>query len=298
MIDCLHTLDYEHLPTPEMLHTTQTIDYLESGHVIYCPNLPFKLLKEEQPLLTPTIGDTQKKNISYNLQNQKLTGLSPQHTNHQTLEAMMHRYALFAKELVDTLFPNYQSSLRFGRTSYRPIEVAGRQRSKRQDDTRLHVDAFPSTPVNGLRILRVFCNINPEDKPRVWHVGEPFNKVLTTFATKFKPYSAFKAKLLHRIKATKILRSAYDHYMLSLHDLMKLDDNYQENAPKKQIDFAAQSTWVVFTDHVSHAALGGQYLLEQTFYLPVSAMSHPELSPLRQIDQLNLKSDNLSQITY
>ena len=62
---------------------------------------------------------------------------------------------------------------------------------------------------------------------------------------------------------------------------MKLDENYQQTVTKQRVDFPADSTWLVFTDHVSHAALGGQFLLEQTFYLPVDAMANPELSPLK-----------------
>ena len=34
--------------------------------------------------------------------------------------------------------------------------------SWRKDDSRLHVDAFPSRPNRGERILRVFCNVNPD----------------------------------------------------------------------------------------------------------------------------------------
>ena len=37
---------------------------------------------------------------------------------------------------------------------------------------------------------------------------------------------------------------------------------------------------MAFTDQVSHAAMAGQYQLEQTFLLPVEAMSDPERSPL------------------
>jgi hypothetical protein len=60
---------------------------------------------------------------------------------------------------------------------------------------------------------------------------------------------------------------------------MKLDDKYQEQVSKTRFDFPAQSSWIVFTDQVSHAALSGQYLLEQTFYLPVEHMNEPALSP-------------------
>ncbi len=61
---------------------------------------------------------------------------------------------------------------------------------------------------------------------------------------------------------------------------MKRDELYQANVDKLRVEFPAKSSWVVFTDHVSHAALSGQYLFEQTFYLPVQGMTCPEISPL------------------
>ena len=36
------------------------------------------------------------------------------------------------------------------------------------------------------------------------------------------------------------------------------------------MDLPAGSTWLTFTDQVSHAAMAGQYQFEQTFLLPVS----------------------------
>jgi hypothetical protein len=46
------------------------------------------------------------------------------------------------------------------------------------------------------------------------------------------------------------------------------------------------STWLAFTDQVSHAATAGQYQLEQAFLLPVEAMAEPERSPLRVLESL------------
>jgi hypothetical protein len=43
---------------------------------------------------------------------------------------------------------------------------------------------------------------------------------------------------------------------------------------------------MAFTDAVSHAAMAGQYQLEQTFLLPVEAMGAPDKSPLRILEQL------------
>ena len=61
--------------------------------------------------------------------------------------------------------------------------------SWRADDRRLHVDAFPSRPNYGERILRVFTNVNPDGEPRVWRVGEPFEAVARRFLPRAKPYS-------------------------------------------------------------------------------------------------------------
>nr|MDQ2993708.1 Kdo hydroxylase family protein [Pseudomonadota bacterium] len=44
------------------------------------------------------------------------------------------------------------------------------------------------------------------------------------------------------------------------------------------------STWLVYSDQASHAAMSGQFMLEQTFYLPVTAMLHEQRAPLRVLE--------------
>ena len=74
--------------------------------------------------------------------------------------------------------------------------------------------------------------------------------------------------------------------MLRLHDAMKADSEYQQKARQHEIRFHAGSSWIVQTDHVSHAAMAGQHVLEQTFYLPVRAMLDESLSPLRTLEKI------------
>jgi len=286
MDDPLHTIDTQSVDLLNNKNKQAALSALESGKVVYFPNVSLTPLAEEQGLLSETVLAPNYKNISYNFCTQQISGMTD--VQESLMKPFMHRFAQFSKELLDTLLPEYSKDVRWGRTSYRPAEIKGRKCSKRKDDTRVHVDSFPSTPVNGLRILRVFCNINPYGEPRVWHVGEPFSEVLTTFFARIPPYRKSLARLLKWIKATKTLRSSYDHHMLHLHDSMKLSDLYQANLKKRQIDFPPQSTWLVFTDYVSHAALGGQFLLEQTFYLPIEAMKNPELSPYKQWEKLGV----------
>lgn len=265
----------------EQINHQESISRLEEGTVLFFPRYFYTSIDPD--LFSENILDGSRKNISYDIRNKRL-GAYKKEVNglNDKLLSMMHGYAEFAHQLIQSVLPSYVPHLQWGRTSFRPAQVEGRVSSKRKDDTRLHVDSFSASPVHGLRILRVFCNVNPDNEPRIWNLGEPFTDVLHRFGPKIASYSKIKAKVLKFVKATKTLRSPYDHYMLHLHDTMKLDDSYQANVNKIQIDFPAQSTWIVFTDHVSHAALSGQYLLEQTFYLPVDNMDNPDFSPLNQ----------------
>ncbi|STY29593.1 Protein of uncharacterised function (DUF2843) [Legionella wadsworthii] len=275
MNSCLLTQKIDEIDHQKSIHS------LEEGNILFFPDYCFTSV--DSILLSENILDGSRKNVSYDIRNNKLSAFNKDiHGLDSILSPMMHGYAEFSYQLIQNVLPAYIPHLQWGRTSFRPAQIKGRASSKRKDDTRLHVDSFSASPVHGLRILRVFCNINPDNEPRVWNVGEPFQDVLNRFAPGIAPYNKIKAQVLKWIKATKTLRSPYDHYMLHLHDNMKLDDTYQANVDKKQINFPAKSTWIVFTDHVSHAALSGQHLLEQTFYLPVEKMSQPEFSPFYQ----------------
>lgn len=106
------------------------------------------------------------------------------------------------------------------------------------------MDAFPSRPNYGKRILRVFANINPEGAPRVWRVGEDFESVARQFLPRAKPYSAW------------------------------------------QVPFAAGSCWVCFSDQAVHAVMSGQYMMEQTLYLPPGREANPQASPLHILTRL------------
>jgi hypothetical protein len=92
--------------------------------------------------------------------------------------------------------------------------------------------------------------------------------------------------VLALLRVTKTPRTAYDALMLQVHDAMKADDDFQRTSPQTTVDFPAGSTWIAFTDQVSHAATAGQYQLEQTFLLPVDAMLDESRSPLRILERL------------
>ena len=49
---------------------------------------------------------------------------------------------------------------------------------------------------------------------------------------------------------------------------------------------AHHRVWVCYSDQTSHAVMSGQHMLEQTFFLPVAALRHPELAPLSVLERL------------
>jgi hypothetical protein len=283
----LATLDAAQWDEPrDPAATARAARELEAGNVLFLPRLKFALAADEQRFLSPQWSDGKAKNVSYDPLAAEIRHTSAQGDDRRQLAAMMARFAQQARELVLSLCPGYARHLRYGLTSFRPVETRGRASSRKKDDTRLHVDAFASRPNQGLRILRLFCNLNPRGEPRVWELGEPFDAVAQRFRDRVPPQWPGSAWLLERLHVTKGRRSAYDHIMLNLHDKAKLDDAYQQASPKTRIEFPAQSTWIVFTDRVMHAALAGQFLLEQTFYLPVAAMQDERYAPLRILEQL------------
>ncbi|HXH55010.1 MAG TPA: Kdo hydroxylase family protein [Gammaproteobacteria bacterium] len=288
----LHTLTTSSWTEPlSTVEQESAITALEDGKVLYFPNLSFEFSTAEQALLTPDVLSAGFKNISFNPKNGKIKGTaeSQEKSLSSLMTLLMVRFFNNSRFLLNNIIPHYQGALQIGRTSYRPIEVLGRKTSLLKDDTRLHIDAFPATPNQGKRILRVFSNVNPENQARLWHLGEPFEQVVQQFLPVFKnPFFGYR-KLLSLLKITKSYRSLYDHMMLTLHDEMKKSNVYQNKVQKTEMPFPAGSTWVVMTDCVSHAALSGQFLLEQTFYLAPSKMKNPEKSPLRVLEKMLCK---------
>ncbi|MBV8380779.1 MAG: Kdo hydroxylase family protein [Paucibacter sp.] len=266
-----------------------SIAALEAGKVLYFPKLAFEVRPEERRLFTPAIRDPKSRNISLNAEG-RLAGALADPEALEQLAAMIGRFRRQARGLIDALLPRYSGHLRMAPTSFRPSQVESRAQSWRADDRRLHVDAFPSRPNYGERILRVFANVNPNGEPRVWRVGESFEAIAQRFLPRAKPYSAWQARLMNTLHVTKSLRSEYDHLMLQLHDGMKGDAEYQRDCPQVTMPFAAGSVWVCFSDQAAHAVMSGQFMMEQTLHLPPSAQYDVDASPLAILQRLTARA--------
>jgi hypothetical protein len=256
---------------------------LEGGGVVVLPRVTFALSERERRFLSPQWSDGRAKNVS--LEGTRLKGAQGGAEDLAELAAMVARFAANAASLVTTLFPRYAPYVTRARTSFRPQPAVGRNVSWRKDDSRLHVDAFPSRPNHGERILRVFSNLNPTE-PRVWRVGEPFADMAKALLPRIKAPLPGAAAVLSALRVTKGTRSAYDHYMLGLHDRAKEDMDYQRNCPQQVVPMPPGATWLCFSDQVMHAAVSGQYMLEQTIHLPVAALYDPAQAPLAILERL------------
>lgn len=258
---------------------------VEAGRVLRFPYLPFALLESELKFRDPRWADGKAKNISLRWPGGEMRGAAGTAAELAALKAMIVRYADQSEAFALRLFPHYRGHLVRGNTSFRPVNVAGRETSWRKDDTRLHVDAFPSNPMHGTRLLRVFCNVNPNGEARRWRVGEAFEdharRYLPTLSTPL-PGSAW---LLEKTGITKRRRTEYDHLMLQLHDRAKADAEFQRNSPQADLSFAPGTTWVVYSDQVLHAAMGGQHMMEQTFHLDTARLQQPDTSPLHTLER-------------
>jgi hypothetical protein len=256
---------------------------VEDGGVLVLPQVGFVLSERERRFLSPEWSDGRAKNIS--LDGTLLKGARGSAEDLAEMTAMVARFAQSAADLVTTLFPRYAPYVQRARTSFRPQPAVGRNVSWRKDDSRLHVDAFPSRPNHGERILRVFSNINPA-ADRVWRVGEPFEAVARTFLPRIRNPLPGSAAVLAALKVTKRRRSAYDHLMLGLHDRAKEDLAYQRDCAQQVVHFAPGTTWICFSDQVMHAAVSGQYMLEQTIHLPLDALYVASSAPLAILERL------------
>lgn len=272
---------------------------LEAGAILYFPVPPFDLGQGDMEfLLTLQPADSRlHKNISYRPESDVLRGFSDDGRRPRVREIMRH-YAAQAREFVGSFLTPYDGRLQMDYASFRPLEEEGRNLPLHKRNDLLHVDAFPSRPTRGARILRVFTNVNPA-KDRVWVIGERFPQLAQRFARaaglpKYaKPtggWSVLRRGLsrgMGRVGLPIPDRAPYDEFMLHFHDWLKENAEFQQAIEgKEQVVFPPMATWLVFTDGVPHSALSGQFAMEQTFIVPVEALVAPEVAPIRVLERL------------
>lgn len=195
------------------------------------------------------------------------------------LQAMMARFGIWAGDRLATLFPRYGSGLDRDRITYRP--------HGRRSTQALHIDSAYGYPTQGRGMLRLFCNIDPGDRPRVWQVGEPFEPFVRRFIASAHPKRpGLAASVLRRLGIVRGSTTAYDQLVAAIRHVAKHDKAYQRTAPRRIVEFPSGSCWFAITDLVPHGAVSGQHGLDQTFFLPAATMADPDRSSLRILERL------------
>jgi len=270
---------------------------LEAGNILFPPQTPLTFPGDDlEFLLRRKQTDASfHKNISYRPAEDRITGLDNSAAGPEVdrLRAIVASYSQRASRFLSGLLPPYAGKWKLDLASYRPLEERARPARLHARNDLPHVDAFPTRPTNGDRILRLLTNIN-RSQPRVWITTRNFAVIGSQFAKMIglpqPPNANAFSKAFRRITRAVHLpganRSPYDDFMHRCHNAMKEDGQFQQSCPTQRWEFPAHSTWVVFTDFVSHAVLQGQYALEQTFLISSDAMIQPELSPLRILERM------------
>ena len=269
---------------------------LEAGNILYFPRTPFDFPDDDvQFLLTRKQTDAAfHKNIAYRPAADLITGIDKSAGPEvDRLRAILRGYSQHSARFLGDLLSPYAGKWKLDFASYRPLEERGRPARLRARNDLPHVDAFPTRPTNGDRILRLFTNLNPAQN-RVWITSQTFDVIGTRFAKAIGLPRARGGNAIQRafrkIATAAHLpganRSPYDDFMHRCHNAMKENAEFQEGCPKQRWEFPPHSTWIVFTDFVSHAVLEGQYALEQTFIVARDAMVRPESAPVTILESL------------
>lgn len=268
----------------------EAIEVVESGRILLLRNVGFELTARERELIldkevimpgqTERDSRTGRPTLIFDPERGKFERTKIQGGARREVEAMMQGFTAWADGIISTLFPSYHPALERERATYRPCV--------RSTPQGMHIDTSYKYPSQGRGMLRIFCNINPNGQPRVWQIGEPFEPFVSRFLPSTSRFNTWRDWVLHRLGGARVrrTRTAYDRLVADIRRLAKSDEQYQSTAPRQLVEFPVGSSWIALTDLSVHGAISGQHSLDQTFFLPVSAMQEPERSSLRILERL------------
>src|SRR5262249_9318871 len=152
---------------------------------------------------------------------------------------LLAHFSTTATAWLARMLPAYASAWRLDQVSFRPEEEATRRLRLTARNDLLHVDAFPSRPTDGYRILRLFANVNLTE-PRVWMTSDPFAKLLERYGEtaglpdpgEFGLGERLRNGMLRIFRPHKKPRSLYDAFMHRFHNYLKANDRFQETCTK------------------------------------------------------------------
>ena len=269
-------------------------ELLEQGHILFFRELPFSLPQGDREFLIAQSWTELRlhKNVSYRPGEDTLRGVTGDPETTVRIHNIMRNYSEQVVEFAMKFLSPYGRRWALDFASFRPLEEEGRDLPLHKRNDLLHVDAFPSRPTRGGRILRIFTNVNPS-KPRVWTTTEAFELLAKKYAEaaglrEIAEEDGFVSRTMQnwgaRLGLPGMGRTAYDMFMLRFHDYLKENAEFQESCPKVRLEFPPLSTWIVYTDSTAHAVMSGQYAMEQTILVPPETLVARAQAPYRILE--------------
>jgi hypothetical protein len=286
----------------DLVNALTSTDYravLENGNILFFPGGGFEIPSSVRTALMGATQDARSfhKNIAYKTNIDQVSGLVDRAGAEQVREGM-REYSRAALAFMSRILPEYAAAWKVDYASFRSIEEKGRNLPLTKRNDLLHVDSFPTRPVFGDLILRCFTNVNPTE-PREWLTSDPFAILAEREARKagLARYADSTGSVLQGLRRAAVRalrraglpltdRSAYDAFMLHFHDWLKASDDYQKTCNKYRFSLPPGSTWLVFTDVVPHAVLGGRLAFEQTVIVSRKSLANPALAPASILERL------------
>ncbi len=266
---------------------------LEDGNVLFLKGRGFALTDRERAIVTdPKIlfrGNEKrsKKNgrptLTFDVGSDRLLFTTIRYPERKEIEAMLRRYSVWSRDLLQAMFPDIAQACEQNRIIYRPVE-----RSRAQG---LHVDTTYLYPTQGRSKLRIFCNIDPKGRPRVWEIGERFERFAQRYLPLVRVERSWFEKAVDRAASlagiVKGQRTGFDHVLEKIRQLGKKDDKYQKSGPRRIVSFPPGSAWVGLTDIVLHGGVSGQHALDQVFFVPPDILRDRSRSALGILERLS-----------
>ena len=179
------------------------------------------------------------KNVSYRPGEDALRGVSGDAATIERIHSILRNYAAEVIGFAAKFLSPYAGKWILDFSSFRPLEEEGRDLPLHKRNDLLHVDAFPSRPTRGGRILRIFTNLNPS-RVRIWNTTEKFDSLARQYADdaglrKFANESVLSRTVQNwgqKLGFRGMGRTPYDAFMLRFHDYLKENSEFQANCPE------------------------------------------------------------------
>ncbi|MGH9352287.1 MAG: Kdo hydroxylase family protein, partial [Terriglobia bacterium] len=216
------------LPVEAEARARRYCERLEEGDILFFAETPFNLPENDRAFLLQArqSHSAHHKNISYKPMRDRINGLTRGGADEAKMLGIMRAYSQSVSEFLDRFLLPYAGRWRLDFASFRPIEEEGRNLPQSKRNDLLHVDAFPTRPSNGNRILRVFTNLNPEQS-RVWLTSDSFEALVKNFGNRasfdraaararspWRPLARRITRLAHAAGLPVVDRTPYDEFML------------------------------------------------------------------------------------